>query len=304
MYSLKIGRRSSASSTAADRRVQLAGRHAHPRRGRSVRARRPSPIPATRRGPDPSARRSGSPCRRSPRSSRPRPRPPARRAPAASAHAAWASSQSTAITATAVAVPAHVLGGRVARRDRAGEHQPHPAVDQQGAVEPGAGPPVALVDPEAESRRPGRAARLDGVLDVELRIRDRLHAVVRRGHRFPLSVRLVAPVWAGPNRRLMLCPPNANEFERAQRTGPATGRAPYVIQLAGRIGSFEVERRRQRAVCDGHCGDRGLNGPGRAEQVPGGALDRADRRLVVAEHGVQRDRFGEVAELRGRCRAR
>ena len=73
-----------------------------------------------------------------------------------------------------------------------------------------------------------------------------------------------------------------------------------VIEIALRIGSFLVDRRRQNLIAQRQHADARLEAARAAEQMPGHGLGRADGNFlgVVAEDALQRGRLDRVAQRR------
>ena len=97
-----------------------------------------------------------------------------------------------------------------------------------------------------------------------------------------------------------LAPPNPKVFDSTLRDRDPARRVRHVVQVALGVGVLEVDRRRDDAVLDReHGGDR-LDAAGRAEQVPGHRLGRADRDApgVLAEDRLDRLGLDRVVELR------
>src|SRR4029077_17440548 len=84
--------------------------------------------------------------------------------------------------------------------------------------------------------------------------------------------------------------------------GLATG-VGDVVEVALRIGLFQVDRRRHELVVYGHNRDHRLNGTGGAEQVPVHRLRRRHRNggCGLAEGGLHGARLRGIVELRRRA---
>ena len=80
----------------------------------------------------------------------------------------------------------------------------------------------------------------------------------------------------------------------------------HVVEIALGVGRLVVDRRRDDARLDRHRRDGGFQAAGGAEEVAGHRLRRADGDLVgvLAEHALDGDRLGLVADRASTCRAR
>ena len=78
----------------------------------------------------------------------------------------------------------------------------------------------------------------------------------------------------------------------------------HIIQIAFRIGLCQVQGGRKNAFLDGLDAGDGFGQAAGAHEVAGRGLGGAHRRcaFAAAEHGLDRQRFGLVAERRGRAR--
>ena len=80
----------------------------------------------------------------------------------------------------------------------------------------------------------------------------------------------------GGRRASTFVPPKPKELDSAASTLDAAGAVRHVVEVARRIGLVEVDRGRQDAAREREHGVRGLDRAGRAEQVAGHRLGRAD----------------------------
>ena len=105
------------------------------------------------------------------------------------------------------------------------------------------------------------------------------------------------------NASVALVPPKPNEFDSAARIVILRATQRHEIEIALRIASNEVRRRRRDLVAHREHGEHRLDAAGRAEQVAGHRLGRRHGELVrvVAERALDRDAFGDVAERRRRA---
>src|SRR5271165_5275229 len=77
---------------------------------------------------------------------------------------------------------------------------------------------------------------------------------------------------------------------------PRTGRARHDVEMDLGVRLLVADGRRDAGPGDGQDGGHRLDGPAGAETVPGGALDRRDRRGLAPEDLADGVRLGLVVE--------